>query len=173
MENAALLDKGDGRQRFAAAGPPHTIAILETEAGAMGRALDEFTRMVGELVAHPFERDAVMRTAIDVAIGADAGAHDQDLELLAVARDGEALAGAVGNLLDAAERNAHTPLMARIRFQASAGIGCTDRRELRTKAMSASFASALTSASVTGFFSGFTAATSTMPKRPLASLGSG
>ena len=58
-------------------------------------------------------------------------------------------------------------------FHCSALTGVTDSRDWRTSAISASLSSALISASVTGLVMLFTAFTVTMPKRPLASVGSG
>src|SRR5215813_8826174 len=51
--------------------------------------------------------------------------------------------------------------------------GCTDNREYLTSAISLSFGSALTAASVTGLGTGFTAFTSTALNTPFSSVGSG
>ena len=51
--------------------------------------------------------------------------------------------------------------------------GETESRPCRTSASSLSLGSALIAASVTGVFTGISAFTSTMTKRPVLSLGSG
>src|SRR5271155_3398482 len=66
------------------------------------------------------------------------------------------------------------PPILQMSFHASADTGCTDRREYLTSAMSFSFGSALTAASVTGLGSDSIAAVVTATHgSPFAAVGSG
>ena len=69
--------------------------------------------------------------------------------------------------------HASVPPIWQISFHSAARSGSTESRDWRTRAISARRGSALIRARVTGSANGATAATSTMPKRPLGSLGSG
>ena len=84
--------------------------------------------------------------------------------------------GDVEAAFDAAETApAHglTPAILLMARHSSAETGDTDKRPCRTNVMSARLFSALIAARVTGVFTGISAFTSTMTKRPSLSLGSG
>src|SRR5262245_17163963 len=66
-----------------------------------------------------------------------------------------------------------SPAILHTSFHSWAVTGCTERREYLTSAISLSFGSALTAASVTGLGTGFTAFTSTALNTPFSSVGSG
>src|ERR1700688_424918 len=71
-------------------------------------------------------------------------------------------------------RYAFTPPILQTIFHSSAVTGCTDRRPYLTSAMSLSFASALTAASVTGFGSGSSAwVVTAIQGSPALAVGSG
>src|SRR5438128_10019399 len=65
-----------------------------------------------------------------------------------------------------------TPPILQTKAHSWAVTGCTDNREYLTSAISLSFGSALTAASVTGLGTGFTAFTSTALNAPFSSVGS-
>src|SRR5215475_14622926 len=65
-----------------------------------------------------------------------------------------------------------TPPNLQMLFHSAGVIGCTERREYFTSAMSLNFVSALICASVTGFGSGSSALMSTATNTPFGSVGS-
>src|SRR5262245_28608637 len=64
------------------------------------------------------------------------------------------------------------PAILHTKAHCCAVTGCTDSREYLTSAISLSFGSAFTAASVTGLGTGFTAFTSTALNTPFSSVGS-
>src|SRR5262249_48395572 len=120
----------------------------------------------------PVGRPAGMRAGIDIALENLSAAHDEDRALAKL----EAPAAGIGDLGQAAERRAAHGLMPpqpAISAHCSFVTGTTESRPWRTSLKSASRGSALIRCTGKGVFSASARATSTMPKRPLLSFGSG
>src|SRR5215475_11614651 len=80
--------------------------------------------------------------------------------------------GVIGGKPGPVQRTPVSPAILQTKVHSWAVTGCTDNREYLTSAISLSFGSAFTAASVTGFGTGFTAFTSTALNTPFSSLGS-
>src|SRR6185437_15455837 len=158
--------------------------VADAEQRAMGGAEDVPSVAIEEAVGLPVERRAAMRAGIGIGEHRLAAADQEEAEASGVLAEPEPLAAAIGDVGEAAEERAGrrrlpaaahglTPAILHRSRHSAAPTATTERRDWRTSPSSARRGSALTCWSVTGFATGRSGFTSTMPKRPLASPGSG
>src|SRR5690554_7032110 len=92
---------GDGSEAGAAAGAGDALPGFGQEEGAMAGALDQAATPVEELVGHPLQRNATVRTAVAVDVDLLALAHSEQT----LAPDLEIFAAGVFQLVQTAQRS--------------------------------------------------------------------
>src|SRR6266851_2403257 len=152
----------------------------------MRRTLNVAAVAIKEAIGKPVERRAAVRARIEVGDDGIPLADHEDPEARGVAAEPEALAAAIREVAKPAQQGANgcsragaatthagTPAILQSSFHSASPIATTERRDWRTSPRLARRGSALICCRVTGFGTGRRGLTSTMPKRPLASPGSG